>query len=186
MKKLFPIILMIIGLAFLVGGSYTVLRGFDAREQVKDELAAQAIVTPDDASIPGVPVSDAATAKSMADIIDVHSREITGGRSYAELGRYLTPDGDDTSDEALALKDSEGNPVANPVRDLALTASTLRTSLYTTVMAFNVADLVIGLGLAIAVLGFAVGGIGVVLASLAIPSVARRFHVRPLAAPPAA
>lgn len=185
MKKVFPIILMIIGLAFLVGGTYTVLRGFDARQQVQDELAAQNIVTPDDASIPGVPVSDAATAKSMADIIDVHSREITGDRSYAELGRYLTPDGGDTSDEALALKDDEGNPVPNPVRDVALTASTLRSSLYTTIMAFNVSDLVIGLGLAIAVLGFAVGGLGVVLASLAIPSVARRFHVQPVVVPPA-
>jgi hypothetical protein len=186
MKRIFPIVLMIIGLAFLVGGSYTVLRGFDAREQVKDELIAQDIVTPEDASIPNVQVRDAATAKAMADIIDVHSREITGDRSYAELGRYLTPDGGDTSDEALALKDSEGNPVANPIRDVMFTATTLRTSLFTSMMAFNVADLVIGLGLAIAVLGFAVGGIGVVLASLAIPSVARRFHVQPVVAPPAA
>lgn len=185
MKKAFPIFLMIIGLAFLVGGTYTVLRGFDAREQVKDELLAQNIVTPEDASIPNVQVTNASTAQAMADIIDVHSREITGGRSYAELGRYLTPDGGDTSDETLALKNDEGQPVPNPVRDVALTASTLRTSLYTSVMAFNVSDLVIGLGLAIAVLGFAIGGLGVVLASLAIPSVARRFHVQPVVAPPA-
>ena len=186
MKKAFPVILMVIGLAFLVGGTYTVVRGFDARNEVRAELLRQNIVTPEDASIPNAQVTDATTAKAMADIIDVHSREITGDRSYAELGRYMTPDGGDTSDEALALKNDQGEPVANPIRDVMFQASTLRTSLYTSVMAFNIADLVVGLGLAIAVLGFAVGGLGVVLASLAIPSVARRFHVQPVVEPPAA
>lgn len=182
MKKAFPIVLMVIGLAFVVGGTYTVFRGLDARDQVREELLAQNIVTPEDASIPNTQVTDAATAESMADIINVHSREATGDRSYAELGRFLTPDGGDTSDEAEALKDSEGNPVPNPVREVAFTASALRTSLYASILAFNVADLVVGLGVAIVVLGLAVGGIGVALAALAIPSWARRFHVEPVAA----
>lgn len=181
MKKAFPISLMLIGLVFLAAGVYTVTRGFDARAQVRDELVAQSIVTPEDASIPNAQVKDADTAQAMADIIGVHANEATGGRSYAELGRFLTPDGGDTSDEAEALKDADGNPVANPVRNLAFTASALRTSLYTSVMAFNVADLVVGLGLAFAVFGFAIGGIGVALAGLAIPALARRFHVEPIA-----
>jgi hypothetical protein len=183
MKRIFPVLLVLIGAAFLVGGSYTVVRGFDARDQVRAELARQDIVTPEDASIPNVKVTDAETAQSMADVIQKHANEITGGRSYAELGRYLTADGKgDTSDEALAMKDDAGNPVPNPVRDVALTASTLRTGLYTSIMAFNVADLVVGLGFAIAVIGVAVGGVGVALAAMAIPSLARRFHVQPVAA----
>jgi hypothetical protein len=183
MKKIFPVLLVLIGLAFLVGGSYTVVKGVDAKAAVRAELARQAITTTPDASIPNVEVTDAATAQSMADVIQKHADEITGGRSYAELGRYLTADGKgDTSDENLAMKDSDGNPVANPVRDLALTAQTLRAGLYTSVMAFNIADLVIGLGLAIAVIGLAFGGLGVRLGALPSAAVARRFAVQPATA----
>ena len=177
MKKAFPIALVIFGLVFLAAGAYTVVRGYDAKSQVRAELLAQDITTTPDASIPNVKVHDAATATSMAEIIDHHSREATGGKTYAEMGRYLAADGTDTSDEALALKDDKGNPVANPVRNVAFQASALRTSLYTSVMAFNVADLVIGLGLMIVVLGVAIGGIGVALAGLVFPSVARKVHV---------
>ena len=112
--------------------------------------------------------------------------EATGGETYAEMGRFLAADGGATSDEAAALKDSEGNAVPNPLRNVALQASTLQTSLHTSHMAFNVADLVIGLGALILVLGLAVGGIGVALGGLAIPAVARKVHVEPVAARPAA
>ncbi|HYT81210.1 MAG TPA: hypothetical protein VEQ37_18545 [Actinomycetota bacterium] len=182
MKKGFPIALMIFGLVFLAAGVYTVSRGYDARKQVRSELLAQHITTTPDAAIPNVPVQDAKTAKAMADIIDHHAREATGGKTYAQMGRFLAKDGSDTSDESLAVKDSKGQPVPNPLRNVAFQSTALRTSLYTSVMAFNVADLVIGLGLMIAVLGFAVGGIGVALGGLAIPALARRFHVEPVAA----
>ena len=182
MKKAFPVALMLIGVVFLAAGVYTVVRGLDAKGQVRDELEAQKIVTPEDASIPNAPVVDAATADAMADIIGVHAAEATGGRTYAEMGRFLTPEGGDTSDEALALKDEEGNPVANPLRNVAFQASALRTSLYTSVLAFNVSDLVIGLGIAFAALGVVIGGVGVALGGLAIPSLGRRLHVEPVAA----
>ena len=182
MKKIFPIALMIFGLVFLAAGGYTVVRGFDAKDQVRAELVAQHITTTPDAAIPNQPVRDAATAKAMADVIGKHAQEATGGLTYAELGRYLAADGTGTNDETLALKDSKGQPVPNPVRNVAFQASALRTSLYTSVMAFNVADLVIGLGLMIAVVGIALGGIGVALAGLAIPAVGRRFGVEPVAA----
>ena len=182
MKKAFPIGLMIIGLAFLVGGAYTTYRGFDAKAQVRDELIAQNIVTTPDASIPSVPVTDAATAQSMADVIEHHMLEATGGQTYAEMDRFLAADGGTTGDEEAALLDEGGNPVANPLRNVAFQASALRTSLYTSIMAFNVGDLVIGLGLMIAVLGVAIGGVGVALGALAIPRLGRRFHVDPVVA----
>jgi hypothetical protein len=182
MKKAFPVILMVLGLVFLGAGFYTVARGFDAKDQVRDELISQAITTPADASIPNARVDDPATAKSMADIINVHALEASEGRTYSELGRFLAKDGGDTSDEALALKGADGKPVPNPVRNTAFQAAALRTSLYTSVMAWNVSDLVIGLGAMIAVLGLAVGGVGVALAGLSIPAFSRKVHVEPVAA----
>jgi hypothetical protein len=182
MKKLFPIALMIFGLVFVAAGIFTAAKGYDAKNQVRTELLAQNITTTPDASIPNARVQDAATATSMANIIDHHAREATGGRTYAEMGRFLALDGKgDTSEETLALKDANGQPVANPLRDVAFQASALRTSLFTSVMAFNVADLVVGLGLMIVVLGVAVGGIGLALGGLAIPALGRRFHVQPVA-----
>jgi hypothetical protein len=71
------------------------------------------------------------------------------------------------------------------MRNTAFQASALRTSLYTSVMAFNVADLVVGLGAMMLVLGLAVGGIGIALGGLAIPALGRRLHVDPVAAHPA-
>jgi hypothetical protein len=182
MKKAFPIALMVLGLVFLGAGVYTANRGFDAKDQVRDELIAQRINTPEDASIPNVRVDSAATARSMADIIGHHAEESTGGKTYAELGRFLAVGGGDTNDEAAAVKGADGKPVANPIRNVAFQASALRTSLYTSVMAFNVADLVVGLAAMMAALGIAVGGVGVALAGLSIPRFARKVHVYPAAA----
>jgi hypothetical protein len=183
MRKIFPVLLVLIGLGFLVGGSYTAVRGIDARQAVRAELARQDITTTPDARVPNVKVTDASTAQVMADVIQKHVDEITGGRSYAELGRYLTADGKgDTNDETVAMTDKDGNPVANPIRDVALTADTLRTGLYTSIMALNMADLVIGLGLAIAVIGLVFGGLGVHFGALPSPAFARKLAVQPATA----
>ena len=184
MKKAFPIALIALGLVFMAASVYTIARGFDAKDQIRDELVAQNITTPDDASIPGVRVDSVGTAQSMADIIDHHARESTGGLTYSEMGRFMTPDGDPagTSDEAAALKGADGKPVPNPLRNTAFQAASLRTSLYTSIMAFNVADLVLGLGLMIGVLGLAVGGLGVALGGLVIPAFAKKLHVEPVVA----
>jgi hypothetical protein len=182
MKKAFPIALMALGLVFVAAGIYTVTRGVDARDQVRSELIAQRITTPEDASIPNTRVDSASTARSMADIIGEHAAKSTGGKTYAELGRYATKDGGDTDDPAAALKGADGKPVANPIRNVAFQASALRTSLYTSVMAFNVAQLVVGLGAMMLALGVAVGGVGVALAGLAIPQFAKKVHVYPAAA----
>jgi len=184
MKKAFPILLIVLGVVFLGAGVYTVNRGLDAKDQVHDELVAQAITTPPDASIPGVQVDSVRTARSMANIIDHHSREAASGLTYSEMGRFMAANGDPagTSDETAALMGADGKPVANALRNTAFQASALRTSLYTSVMAFEISNLVIGLGLMILVLGFAVGGLGVALGGLVIPSLAKKVHVDPVAA----
>jgi hypothetical protein len=158
MKKLFPLGLVLLGLVLLVAGGYTANRGFDAKDLVRRELVAQRITTPEDAAIPNARVDSPATAKAMADIIDEHARKATGGKTYSERDRE------------------------DPARATAFQASALRTSLYTSVMAFNLGDLVIGLGLMIGVLGVAIGGVGVALEGLVVPALARRVHVQPVAA----
>jgi hypothetical protein len=184
MKKLFPIALIVLGVVFLGAGIYTVGRGFDARDQVRSELRAQNITTPEDASIPNARVDSVSTAKSMADIIGVHAAKSTDGLTYSEMGRFMTPDGDPagTDVETEAVKDAKGKAVANPLRNVAFQASSLRTSLYSSVMAFEVANLVLGLGAMLLVLGLAVGGVGVALAGMAIPTWSRKLHVEPVAA----
>jgi hypothetical protein len=185
-KKLFPILLMVLGVAFVAAGGYAVYRGFDAHDQVKDELAAQNITTPDDASIPNTLVDDPDTARSMAEIIEVHALESSGGLTYAEMGRFTSaadpedPAGTSNPDEALIGEN--GQPVVNNARNTAFQASALRTSLYSSVMAFEVSTLVVGIGVLMLVLGFAVGGVGVALAGLALPRFAKKFHVEPVAA----
>ena len=118
----------------------------------------------------------------MARIINHHSLEATGGKTYSEMGRYLATDGTDTNDPNAAVKGADGKPVASPLRNTAFQASALETSLWSSVLAFNVADLVMGLGVMIIVLGLAVGGVGVALGAMAIPTMAREFHVEPVAA----
>ena len=183
-RKLFPIALILLGVVFLGAGTYTVLRGFDAKDMVKSELLAQNITTPEDASIPNARVASIATARSMAEIIDHHALDSTGGLTYSEMGRFAVESGDPagTNVEAEAATDATGKPLPNGLRNTAFQASALRTSLYSSIMAFEVANLVVGLGLMILVLGIAVGGLGVALAGLAIPTVARKVHVEPVAA----
>jgi hypothetical protein len=184
MKKLFPIVLMIFGLVFVGASAYTVHRGFDAKDQVRAELTAQDITTPSDASLPNRKVTNVATAQSMADIIDHHALDASGGLTYSQMGRFASKTGDaaGTDDATAALLGADGKPVSNPIRNVAFQASALRTSLYASIMAFNIADLVVGLGLMMLVLGASVGGVGVALGGLAIPSLARRVHVEPIAA----
>jgi len=142
-----------LGFAFIIAGAYMVSQGLSAKDQVHDTLVAERITTSEDASIPKAPVDDAATAESQADIIQAHTLEITEGRPYAQLGRFLAADGGDTSDPEKALKGADDKPVPNPVRNTVIQSVSLRTALNLAVMGFKVSDLVIGMGAFIIVVG---------------------------------
>ncbi|MEX0682581.1 MAG: hypothetical protein WD904_02830 [Dehalococcoidia bacterium] len=58
-----------------------------------------------------------------------------------------------TNNSELAAKDANGAPVQNALRNTAKDSAFLRTSLGVATMGFKVADLVVGLGLFLAVLG---------------------------------
>ncbi|HEX9823192.1 MAG TPA: hypothetical protein VGB51_02215 [Actinomycetota bacterium] len=151
MKRLLFVGLALMSVGLMAGGVYAMSQSITGRNEAKDKLAAEKIVTTEDAEIPNTPVTDHTTAHAMADVIQKHALEATGGLSYAELGRYMSADNPDdpagTSDETAALLDEAGNPVPNPLRTVALQAVTLRSALLSSALAFHLAELGLGVGL---------------------------------------
>lgn len=136
----------IAAIAFTFGGAYTISRGLEGRNEVIAQLTAEKVVTPDDASIPGVPVVDHVTAHSMANVIAKHSLEATGGKTYAELDRE------------------------DPLRAVAFQADALRTALLSAALAFHTSQFAMGVGAFMV----AVGGLMLIVLLLMHPSWARR------------
>ena len=130
---------MVFGLVLMAAGAYMVREARLAHNDVRDALAAERIVTAEDAEIPLTPVDSAAEAKAQADVIQKHALAITEGKTYAELAR------DD------------------PRRATYLQAVTLRTALMESYLAFKVADLVQGVGVIVAMLGLSHVVLGVYL-----------------------
>lgn len=181
--KLFPRLVVIIGIIFVVAGVVAAGSGVYIQSFVTNQLANQNITTPGDASIPNAPVNDIPTALSMADIIQHHAASSSGGLTYAEMGRFAAADGNPagTSNADEALLDEAGNPVANGARNTQLTAAGLVTSLSLSAMAIGLSYMVIALGVGFAVLGLVIGGLGYALLGLITPEVAKRFGLQPVA-----
>ena len=96
-------------IAFGIGA---IVIGVDGRSEVRDAIAEQNITaTPDAGELsngkldPGQAIRTGAQAKAFADVMEHHALESTSGKRYAEMGRFLTPSGKETSDENLAAKD---------------------------------------------------------------------------------
>ena len=144
---------LVLGVVFIAGGLYMVSEGRAAKDEVRDAVVRENIMTSEDASIPNVPVNSAATAKAQAEVIEAHTLEATGGETYATVDRYVAADGvGTTSDKAQALI-VDGNPVPNPARNTAFQGAALRTSLNLAVMGFKISDLVIAMGFFMVAIG---------------------------------
>jgi hypothetical protein len=181
--QLFPKVVIVIGIAFVLAGLVAAGAGFYTQSFVVQQLTAQNITTPADASIPNTPVNDIATALSMANIIQHHASESGGGLTYSQMGRFAVEDGNPagTSNRDEALLDANGNPVLNAARNTQLTAAGLVTSLSLSAMAIGLAYGAIALGIGFALLGFVVTGLGYALLGLVTPEVAERFGLKPIA-----
>lgn len=124
--RVIAIISAVAGLVLLIAGGVT-------WGAVSSHLADENItVSGDAANFAGDPVTTPWAAFAQADIIAHHALEATGGKTYAELEQ------DD------------------PLRDVAMNASFLRASLFTSVVAFGVAALVMGLGILFILVGWAI------------------------------
>jgi hypothetical protein len=180
--KLFPKLVITLGIVFAVLGVAAAGAGVYIRGFVGSQLTAQNIITPDDASIPNAEVNSIATALSMAEIIQQHAARYTGDLTYAEMGRFAVESGDPagTSNAEEALRDANGNPVPNSARDTQLTAAGLVTSLSLSAMAIGASYGIIALGIAFTVLGVVIAGLGYALLGLITPEVAKRYGLQPV------
>jgi len=123
----------LMGTLVLVAGIIFAIAGAGTWAAVQYNLAQENITVSDDAPyFAGQPVDGPLTAFMQAEVINTHYLESTEGKTYAELDR------DD------------------PLRQVAMNASFLRASLFTSVVAFGVAVLSTGLGIVLVMTGAAV------------------------------
>jgi hypothetical protein len=162
--------------AFGIGA---IVIGATGLSTVRDEIAAQNITATDDAAEltdgrleAGQAIKTGAQARAFADIMEHHTLESTSGKRYAEMGRFLTASGEDTSDEALAAKGPDGRPVENGLRNLWVTETALTTALNTSFFAERVAyfSIVMGIAMLLTGIGFLVLTLGGALGLAPLPS----------------
>jgi hypothetical protein len=202
MKKWFGYGGIAASVVLIAFGIAAIAMGVNGYSTVRDSLAAEKIVGCDDMSptliqkgieeaglsktdaefvipskdIVGEPIDTGAEAKAFAGYMRIHALESGGGKTYAQMGRFLTPDGKDTSDEALAAKDPEtGRPVPNRARDTWVTETALSTALNTAYFAEQVAlfSIVMGVALLLTGIGFLVLTLGGALGIVPLPKLAR-------------
>jgi hypothetical protein len=121
----------------IVLGVILIIAGVGTWIMVSSELADQNIVVADDAScLAGDEVNGPFSAYCEAEIIEHHALDATGGLTYAELGR------DD------------------PLRAVAQSAAFLRSSLFTSVVAFGVAAMAVLMGVVFVLIGLGMKDVG--------------------------
>ena len=183
MKKVFAYGGIVASVILVAFGAGAIAVGINGYNEVRDEIAAQKITaTPDAGEItggkltPGQQIKTGADAKAFADVMEHHALEATKGQYYAEMGRFLTPSGQPTSDEAKAAKTAEGQPVENGLRNLWVTETALTTALNTSFFAERVAvfSIVMGVALLLTGVGFFVLTIGGALGYVALPKLGKK------------
>jgi hypothetical protein len=135
-------------------GAGTIYTGLDGRDRVQSELAREQIVGTPDSTIPGQLVDTGSEAQAFAKVMRKHALEAGGGKTYAQMPRYLDESGTPTNDEQAAAKDPKsGEPAANPARNLWVTETALATALNTAYFAESVATFAIVMGIAMLLSG---------------------------------
>ncbi|WP_421732689.1 aromatic ring-opening dioxygenase LigA [Cellulomonas sp.] len=127
-----PRFVRLAGLLSIIAGAVFLIAGAVTWSQVSSHLAAENITVSDDAAaFAGASVNTPWEAFAQADIINHHALTATDGKTYAELDKE------------------------DPLRAVAMNGSFLRASLFTSVVAFGVAALVMGIGVVFGLIGFA-------------------------------
>jgi hypothetical protein len=126
----------LIGLITLIAGLFLAVAGVVTYTMVSVTLADEQITVSDDAKyLAGDEVNGPFSAYSEAQTIEKHALAASGGKTYAEL------------------------PKDDPNRQTVMTGSFLRASLFTSVVAFGVAAMAVGIGILFALLGWALMGV---------------------------
>jgi uncharacterized membrane protein YidH (DUF202 family) len=183
-RKIFEIGGYVAAAVLIAFGIAAIVMGVNGRNEVRTDIKREFIVgSPDmnktailaaatEAKLPqeimndlptcdvaGKPIDSGSRAKCFASYMRIHTFEATGGKTYSQIGRYLTKDGKDTSDVALAAKDPKtGQPVENGLRNLWVTETALTNALNTSFFAEQVAmfGIVVGIALVLVGIGLAI------------------------------
>lgn len=135
-------VVRILGILLIAAGAIMIVSGGVAWTAITSQLKAQEMTVPGDApSNAGKPVAGPFTAWSMQEIINIHTENITDGETYATLGTLVDEAKEEFGD------DSEEAAALQGLRNTAQSASFLRASLFTSVLAYGVSFLVFGLGI---------------------------------------
>ena len=120
-------------IAAIVLGALMIVAAAGTWFLVTDTLAEQNITVAGDADmLAGEPVDGPLTAYAQAEVIDAHARDATGGLTYAELDRE------------------------DPLRTVAMNASFLQASLFTSVLAYGVAAMAAAGGVLFILIGLGI------------------------------
>ena len=177
----------LIGLFIIVAGVLMVVAGGVTWNLVTTQLKAEnitvAAVTPENpGKLAGKQVAGPFTAYAQANAINHHALDGAKGRTYAQIGDDAKVIKAKLAADGMSEADIKTN--ADVVTNAATRASTmngsfLRASLFTSVISFGVAALVMGLGLLFALLGVALLKVAAATtatsapARIAIPGVAK-------------
>ena len=183
LQKAFWVGGLVAGALLIVLGAIWVWQGASARNEVQDTISREQITGSPDMSpatfegdpndfvdfptcdVADEPITTGDEARCFSQWMRVHALEGTGGKTFAQMGRYLDAEGNDVFNEADAAKDDSGRPVTNPARDLWVTQRALATGLELAfvgeqVSLFSIATgtlfLIIGIGL---IVMLTVGGV---------------------------
>lgn len=122
----------VVGLVAIIAGIALIVAGAATWLMVRSQLIDENITVAEDAAMfGGQRVDGPLDAYFQADIINHHALEMSGGKTYAELDRE------------------------DPVRATLMNASFLRSSLFTSVIAFGVAAFAAGMGVLSILIGWA-------------------------------
>ena len=152
-----------VGIISIVAGIVLLIAGALTYGMVSSQLAAEKITVPADATFmggafAGKPVSGPLSAYAQADIINHHAMAASEGKTYSELGALATA--------AKEAGDTELADQYTATRTTVMNASFLRASLFTSVVAFGVAALVMGLGILFGLIGWALTRVGAPVAAV--------------------
>lgn len=153
----------LIGALIIVAGAFMVVAGGITWGLVSVQLRAEnivvAAVTPQNPGrLAGKAVAGPFTAYAQAAAINHHALDGAGGRTYAQLGDDAKALEAKLAKEGLSKDEIAKNPdvlALAETRDSTMNGSFLRASLFTSVVAFGVAALVMGLGVLFVLIGVA-------------------------------
>jgi hypothetical protein len=154
-----PGVVRILGILTMVAGAIFLVAGGITWGAVSTNLKAEKItVSPDAAHFGGSLVDTPWEAFAQADIIKHHALTATGGQTYAEVSAQAKALGDKLTAEGKTPAEQAADPdlaKLNGLKAVVMNGSFLRASLFTSVVAFGVAALVMGLGVVFGIVGFA-------------------------------